>query len=111
MYLRRLEAPIAVQIWSTVFGLARDLLSAAGTPQERVSLYPTLRCVTTLAQAVATTSALEDKRLRRDLYETYAKLVDIVVTNLPKVSELDIWEWSAEGTTRERVSRLKMTLI
>jgi hypothetical protein len=103
MYLHRLEAPIAVQVWSTVFGLARDVLGAAGTPQERVSLYPMLRCVDTLAQAVATTSALEDKRLRRDLQETYARLIDVVVTNLPRAT-VDIWERSSTAPTQERVS-------
>lgn len=107
MYIDRLEAPIAVQIWVTLFNLARDLLSAAGTPQERVTLYPMLRCATVLSRAVATTSALEDRRLRRDLQETYAKLVDVVVMNLPRVNELDIWERSATGTTQERVSSLR----
>jgi hypothetical protein len=42
-YISRLEAPIAVQVWNTLFGFARDLLSSASTPTAKAQVYPVLR--------------------------------------------------------------------
>ena len=42
-YLSRLEAPIAVQIWSTMFGFAKDMLVGASSPVAKAQLYPLLR--------------------------------------------------------------------
>ena len=42
-YISRLEAPIAVQVWSTVFGFAREVLTASSTPSAKAQLYPILR--------------------------------------------------------------------
>ncbi|ORY25817.1 Dopey, N-terminal-domain-containing protein [Naematelia encephala] len=91
-YILRLEAPIAVQIWSTVFGFARELLGSAGTPSAKAELYPLLRCLTTLARTVSTTSALEDRRLRRELQDTYAKVLDIVVATASRINDAPIWK-------------------
>lgn len=99
-YIQRLEAPIAVQVWSTLFNLARDMSAAATTPPARVGLYPILRCLTALARIVASTSALEDRRLRRDLQEQYAKLIDNVMVNLSKVSEFEVWERSESDSEK-----------
>lgn len=91
-YIRRLEAPIAVQIWSTTFALSKDVSAPATTPAAKAHLYPLLRCLTALAKTVATTSALEDKRLRRDLLDTYARVLDNVMVNLPRITEGNIWD-------------------
>jgi len=42
-YVTRLEAPIAVQIWATMFGFAREMLSAATTSMAKAQLYPLSR--------------------------------------------------------------------
>ncbi|KAK1927398.1 Dopey, N-terminal-domain-containing protein [Papiliotrema laurentii] len=87
-YISRLEAPIAVQIWGTMFAFSRDLLAAATTPTTKAQLYPLLRCLTVLCRTVSTTSALEDRRLRRDLQDVYPKVLDAVVGNMSKFSEV-----------------------
>lgn len=43
VYVTRLEAPIAVQIWSTMFAFARDVLASAGVPSARAQLFPVLK--------------------------------------------------------------------
>jgi hypothetical protein len=42
-YISRLEAPIAVQIWGTMFNFAREMLNAATTPSAKAQLYSLLR--------------------------------------------------------------------
>lgn len=90
VYVSRLEAPIAVQIWNTLFNFARDVLSTSSSTG-KAQLYPVLRCVTIVCKTVSTTSALEDRRLRRDLQDVYLKLLDGVVTNANKSAESALW--------------------
>lgn len=90
VYVSRLEAPIAVQIWNTLFNFARDILSASSSTG-KTQLYPVLRCVTIVCKTVSTTSALEDRRLRRDLQDVYLKLLDGVVSNASKSAESALW--------------------
>jgi hypothetical protein len=40
-----------------------------------------------LCKIVITTSALEDRRLRRELQDTYPKVLDAVVGNLSRIGE------------------------
>lgn len=61
-----------------------------------MQLFPILRCLTILGQIVSTTSALEDRRLRRDLQDTYVKLLDIVLSNSSKLGDSAIWERGQE---------------
>lgn len=91
VYVSRLEAPIAVQIWNTLFNFARDILSTSSSTG-KAQLYPILRCVTIVCKTVSTTSALEDRRLRRDLQDVYLKLLDGVVTNATKSAESAMWK-------------------
>lgn len=80
-----------MQIWSTLFAFARDIL-ASSSPSSKAQLYPVLRCVTIVCKTVSTTSALEDRRLRRDLQDVYLKLLDGVVTNIIKSAESALWD-------------------
>nr|XP_031863087.1 uncharacterized protein CI109_001565 [Kwoniella shandongensis]KAA5530159.1 hypothetical protein CI109_001565 [Kwoniella shandongensis] len=91
-YVSRLEAPIAVQVWTTLFNFARDVLASLASSTARVQLLAILRCLTVLAMTVSKTSALEDRRLRRDLQDTYAKVLDHVVTNAAKITDGGLWE-------------------
>lgn len=90
IYVSRLEAPIALQVWNTLFTFARSIISTA-TSTGKAQLYPMLRCVTSLCRIVASTSALEDRRLRRDLQDVYTKLLDGVVSTVSKTPEVTTW--------------------
>lgn len=50
-YLLKLEAPIAVQVWSTLFILTREVLSSASAPSAKMQLYPLLRYVVVFSDA------------------------------------------------------------
>jgi hypothetical protein len=91
VYISRLEAPIALQIWNTLFAFARNIISTSN-PSTKAQLYPVLRCVTTLCKIVSSTSALEDRRLRRDLQDVYLKLLDGVVSNAGRSAEIVVWK-------------------
>ncbi|KAL7419677.1 hypothetical protein Q5752_005591 [Cryptotrichosporon argae] len=94
-YITRLEGPVAVQVWNTLYTYARDVLGMANTPSARSQLFSVLRCLTVLGRIVAMTSALEDKRLRRDLQDVYAKVLDLVVGNIGRLAEIVVWERNA----------------
>ncbi|EIW69034.1 hypothetical protein TREMEDRAFT_71761 [Tremella mesenterica DSM 1558] len=91
-YVSRLEAPIAVQVWSTMFTFGRELLGSLSSPSTRPQLFPAFRCLTLLGKTVSTTSALEDRRLRRDLHDVYTKLLDAVASNASRIAETGVWE-------------------
>lgn len=79
-------------MWNAQYSYARDVLGAANTPASKMLLFPMLKCLTMLGEIVSTTSALEDRRLRRDLQETYVKLLDVVLNNSSKLGDSAIWE-------------------
>lgn len=64
-------------IWPTVLSFSKEIMSHATVHKFR--LLPTLRCLTTLAEKIGQTSALEDRRMRRDVHEAFVKLVDATV--------------------------------
>lgn len=47
-YIARLDAPLAVQVWSTVLGFARDVGLTSSDLSFRSFVYPTLRCAARL---------------------------------------------------------------
>lgn len=64
-------------MWTTLLNFSKELLAHPTVHKYR--LLPTLRCLTTSAEKLAQTPALEDRRMRRDLHETFVKLVDATV--------------------------------
>ena len=46
---------------------------------------------------MSTTSALEDRRLRRDLQDTYTKVLDAVITNSDRMEGSAFWERGQKG--------------
>lgn len=102
VYISRLEAPIALQVWNTLFAFARIIISASN-PATKAQLYPVLRCVTTLAKTVSSTSALEDRRLRRDLQDVYLKLLDGVVSNAGRSVDIIVWKRDSQRLDGEKV--------
>lgn len=81
-----------MQVWNSQYSYARDILSQSNTPTARALLFPIFRCLTVLGRIVSTTSALEDRRLRRDLQETYVKLFDAVLSQSSKLADSATWE-------------------
>ncbi|OJT08448.1 Protein dopey [Trametes pubescens] len=76
-YMKRLEGPLALQVWNRFLQLAKDLL--VSLREFRPQAFAALKCFTVLADKVSQTTALDDRRLRKDLQETYGKLLDICV--------------------------------
>ncbi|KAI0375501.1 hypothetical protein BV20DRAFT_986250 [Pilatotrama ljubarskyi] len=76
-YMKRLEGPLALQVWNRFLQLVKDLL--ATLRDFRPQAFAALKCFTVLADKVSQTTALDDRRLRKDLQETYGKLLDLCV--------------------------------
>ncbi|KAJ8084790.1 hypothetical protein PM082_003567 [Marasmius tenuissimus] len=88
-YLRRLEGPLAIQVWGRFHQLAKDV--AGSTKELKPLTFPALRCVTVLAEKVTQTTAMEDRRIRRDLQEIYGRLLDSCVTFVGKSYDSGSW--------------------
>ena len=82
-YMERLEGPLALQVWNRFLQLAKDLLGSLRDfrPQAFAALKYVLkdcvlpspiadvisRCFTVLADKVSQTTALDDRRIRKDM--------------------------------------------
>ncbi|GAA5902657.1 hypothetical protein JCM8208_007031 [Rhodotorula glutinis] len=88
-YIERMDGAIAVQVWSAVLGFTRDVLG--NQTSNRALVFPTLRLFTTLSEKISQTSALEDRRLRRDLQETLVRLADAAIQVAGRASESGSW--------------------
>ncbi|GAA5982369.1 hypothetical protein JCM11641_006959 [Rhodosporidiobolus odoratus] len=88
-YILQLDGAMSVQVWGTTLGFAREVLNSASI--KRAPVYPTLRCFNALAEKVSQTSALEDRRLRRDLQETFTRLCDSTVQLAGRAAESGSW--------------------
>ncbi|MBW0470508.1 hypothetical protein O181_010223, partial [Austropuccinia psidii MF-1] len=84
-YAGRLEGPIAVQTWNSSLSFVRDV--ATNSTVNKNQVFPTLKCFTILAEKISQTSALEDRRMRRDLQDTFVKLCDTVTQAAGKYVE------------------------
>ncbi|KAF8510422.1 Dopey, N-terminal-domain-containing protein [Hysterangium stoloniferum] len=73
-YLSRLEGPLAVQVWGRCMAIAKEITS--NTHGYKMQIFPMLRCITMLADKVTNTTAIEDRRTRKELQDVYIKLVD-----------------------------------
>ncbi|KAI0081169.1 hypothetical protein K474DRAFT_1768894 [Panus rudis PR-1116 ss-1] len=74
-YAGRLEGPLAVQVWPRLVTLTRDFILTLR--EFRPQAFATLRCFTVLGDKVSQTTLLEDRRVRKELQETYTKLIDL----------------------------------
>ncbi|KIJ66430.1 hypothetical protein HYDPIDRAFT_26778 [Hydnomerulius pinastri MD-312] len=96
LYLSRLEGPLALQVWGRFMQLAKDISSNAR--EFRVQVYLTLRCLCVLGDKVTQTTAMDDKRIKKDLQETFGKLLEACVTFVGRSSEPSSW---IRRTTKE----------
>lgn len=88
-YLGQLEGPLAVQVWHRFLQLAKDIIS--NIRDSRPQVFPVLRCVSTLADKITQTTALEDRRIRKDLQETYGKLLEATVVSVNRTMDTNYW--------------------
>ncbi|GAA5963888.1 hypothetical protein JCM21900_003967 [Sporobolomyces salmonicolor] len=98
-YIDRIEGPMAVQVWSTALTFVREVLGNLSA--NRPLIFPSLRCFTAISEKVSQTSALEDRRMRRDLQETFIRLVEASVQLAGRAVESGNWlrKVTADGTT------------
>ncbi|THH09322.1 hypothetical protein EW145_g2101 [Phellinidium pouzarii] len=76
-YLSKLENPLALQVWTRYLSLAKDV--ATNVKEYRSQVFPVLRCTTVLALKIVQTTAIEDRKMRKDIQELYGKLLDACV--------------------------------
>lgn len=88
-YLNQLEGPLAVQVWHRFLQLAKDIIS--NIKDFRAQVFSVLRCVSILADKITQTTALEDRRIRKDLQDTYGKLLDTVVVSVSRNTDTNYW--------------------
>ncbi|KAI0690744.1 Dopey, N-terminal-domain-containing protein [Cytidiella melzeri] len=93
-YLHRLEGPLAIQVWSRLMQLCKDF---AGASREfKLQIFSSLRCFVILADKLTQTQIVEDKRVRKELQDTFTKLVDVT---LLAVRSNDPSSWIRRGQT------------
>ncbi|EJU02805.1 hypothetical protein DACRYDRAFT_94483 [Dacryopinax primogenitus] len=88
-YFSKLEGPIAVQVWARTLSLAKDVTTNMHGYRQQV--FPVLRCLTVLAERLAQSTALDEKRMRRDFLDVYVKLLDNCVLIAGRSFEQGNW--------------------
>ncbi|KDQ15544.1 hypothetical protein BOTBODRAFT_65254 [Botryobasidium botryosum FD-172 SS1] len=88
-YLSQLEGPIAVQVWGRFLAFAKEVI--ANAHGYKLLIFPMLRCATVLSEKITQTSAVDDRRMRRELQETFTKLVDTCVLIAGRSFEQGNW--------------------
>ncbi|KAG8769969.1 hypothetical protein FRC12_004614 [Ceratobasidium sp. 428] len=73
-YLAKLEGPIINQVWGRFMSLLKDV--AANVQNHRAQVFPALQCLVVAAEKQAMTTALDDKRTKKDLQDHMNKLID-----------------------------------
>ncbi|KAJ6601434.1 Dopey, N-terminal-domain-containing protein [Mycena vulgaris] len=88
-YLQRLEGPLALQVWGRFLQLVKDVF--VNTREFKSQTYPALRCLTVLAEKITQTTAMEDRRIRKELQETFGKLLDSCVVFVGRAYDQGSW--------------------
>ncbi|KDN49150.1 hypothetical protein RSAG8_02503, partial [Rhizoctonia solani AG-8 WAC10335] len=73
-YLTRLESPIVSQVWGRLMSLLKDI--TGNIPTHRSQVFPALKCLIAAAEKQAMTTALDDRRTKKDLQDIMIKLID-----------------------------------
>ncbi|KAG8988872.1 hypothetical protein FRB90_002518 [Tulasnella sp. 427] len=76
-YIGRLEGPIAVQVWTRYVALTKEIASNVYLYKRQV--YPALRCFVCLSEKVSQTTAVEDRRTRKEMQDNFIKLSDTCI--------------------------------
>ncbi|KAG8710253.1 hypothetical protein FRC11_004702, partial [Ceratobasidium sp. 423] len=73
-YLTKLESPIVNQVWGRLVSLLKDI--TANVQAHRSQVFPALKCLVAAAEKQAMTTALDDRRTKKDLQDIMTKLID-----------------------------------
>ncbi|KAF5384809.1 hypothetical protein D9615_001099 [Tricholomella constricta] len=95
-YLRRLEGPIAVQVWARFLQLIREIVGS--TRDFKAQNFPALSCLTVLAEKISQTAAMEDRRVRKELQDNFVRLLDSSVIFVGRSFDQGSW---IRRTTKE----------
>ncbi|KAG8881950.1 hypothetical protein FRB98_004046 [Tulasnella sp. 332] len=88
-YLARLEGPIALQVWTRYLALAKEICSNVHLYKRQI--FPTLKCYTILAEKITQTTAIEDRRMRKELQDIFTKLADPCILIAGRAFESNNW--------------------
>ncbi|KAF9566957.1 hypothetical protein CPC08DRAFT_758587 [Agrocybe pediades] len=88
-YLSRLEGPIAIQVWSRYIALVKEILNASR--DFKPYNFSALRCLNVLADKVTQTTAMEDRKIRKELQDCYGKLLDSCVVYVGRFTDQGSW--------------------
>ncbi|KAF9447031.1 hypothetical protein P691DRAFT_803039 [Macrolepiota fuliginosa MF-IS2] len=88
-YMARLEGPIAMQVWGRYMQLAKEIASSA--KDFKIHSFFALKCLSVLAEKITQTTAMEDRRIRKELQDTYGKLLDACVTLVGRTQDHGSW--------------------
>ncbi|KNZ76347.1 Protein dopey [Termitomyces sp. J132] len=98
-YLRRLEGPIAIQVWSRFLQLIKDIVGS--TRDFKIHNFAALSCLTALSEKVSQTTAMEDRRIRKELQDNFGKLLDSNVMFVGRSYDQGSW---IRRTTKESLT-------
>ncbi|TFK26748.1 hypothetical protein FA15DRAFT_255211 [Coprinopsis marcescibilis] len=88
-YLARLEGPLAVQVWPRYLQLVKDICGS--TKDFKTQHFPTLKCLAMLADKVTQTTAMDDRRVRKELQDNYIKLLDSCINFVGRSTDQGSW--------------------
>ncbi|KAG5652198.1 hypothetical protein H0H81_005933 [Sphagnurus paluster] len=99
-YLRRLEGPIAIQVWGRFLQLIKEIVGS--TRDFKAQNFPALICLTVLAEKIAQTAAMDDRRMRKELQDNFVKLLDSSVIFVGR--SFDQGSWMRRSTKESLVT-------
>lgn len=76
-YLERLDGAASVLVWPSFLNVVKEIV--ANPSAHKYRLFPFLRCYASISEHIAQTSALEDRRMKRDLH-VRARYIELQVT-------------------------------
>ncbi|KAG6851405.1 hypothetical protein H0H93_005803 [Arthromyces matolae] len=85
----RLEGPIAIQVWNRFLQLVKDITGS--TRDFKIHHFAALNCLTVLAEKITQTTAMEDRRIRKELQDNFGKLLDLSVAFVGRSYDQGSW--------------------
>ncbi|KXN85691.1 Protein dopey [Leucoagaricus sp. SymC.cos] len=98
-YMAQLEGPIVIQVWGRYMQLAKEI--AGSVKDYKIQSFFALKCFSVLADKMTQTSAMDDRRIRKEFQDTYAKLLDACVTLVGRSQDQGSW---IRRSTKESVA-------
>ncbi|KIY52670.1 hypothetical protein FISHEDRAFT_69486 [Fistulina hepatica ATCC 64428] len=109
LYITRLEGPLALQVWSRLVQLIKDILSS--TKDYKPYHFASLRCLLALTDKITQTIAMEDRRIKKELQDAMTKLLDLTIVYVNKFYDQGSWirRSTAKDTLNGRESPIPRT--